>query len=268
MKLNITKHLEYREIIKIWAKQLKISQKSLAQSAGIHTSYFSRVMSDGTDFSPSQLYLIGKDLGLQEWELDYFLLLGEHSSSGNHSHKSFLKSKIIEIQEKRSKVISEMKDVDTEFSEEYTREYYREAVTAKVHMFLTIEKFRKNPILLCQKILIPEFKLQIELEKLHTLGIIEILEDEIRLIKFNVHLDESSSISPNNHINWRLESISTIQKRTPRPSDYHMSAVFSTDENGKIRIKELFKKFILDAQKVASQVKDQEDVFHLGFDLY
>jgi uncharacterized protein (TIGR02147 family) len=266
--IRIIEHLDYREIIKNLCKKTKISQKNLALSAGIHTSYFSRVMTGGADFSSSQLYLIASDLGISGWELDYFLLLGEYWSSSHHSHKQHLLSKIKDLQKKHSKVISKMKDVETEMSESYIREYYAEAVTAKIHMLLTIDKYQKNPMLICNKILIPEFKLKLELEKLSRIGVIKEDKGEWKVLKFNVHLDESSAISPQNHINWRLESIQNIQKRTPRPSDYHMSAVFSTDENGKLKIKEMFKEFVVEAQKVAGQVKDQEDVYHISFDLF
>lgn len=268
MNESIIEYLDYRDIIKIWCKSLKISQKSLAQSAGIHTSYFSRVMTGQADFSSAQLYLIAGDLKLLKWELDYFLMLGEYWNTSNFAHKAYLKQKIEDIQKERTKVISKLQDVDTKLSEDHIRIYYLEAVTAKIHMLLTIEKYRRNPSLICNKILIPEFKLNLELEKLESLGIIRQSNKKIEVIKFNVHLEESSDVSPLNHINWRLETISNLQKRTPRPSDYHMSAVFSTDETGKVKIKEMFKEFVVNAQKVAGQINDQEDVYHISFDLY
>jgi hypothetical protein len=269
MRINITRYDNYRDIIIKLSKDQKISYKSLAQSANIHTSYFSRVMGDNADFSGSQLFLIGKSLGLNEWEMEYFLLLGEYFSSSTSDHKNYLKNKIVETQKLRQKVISQLNDVETEFSDTHIATYYQEAVTAKIHMLLTIAKFRKNPLLICNKIMIPEHKLHMELQKLQSLGVISVNDDdEISVDKFHIHLDESSPVSPDNHVNWRLETIQYIKRRTPRPSDYHLSAAFSCDEKTKLKIKEMFKKFVIQAQKATSETKGQPEVQYISFDLY
>ena len=268
MIINIYSYIDYREIIKKLAKEQCISFKSLANSARIHTSYFSRVMAKGANFSTTQLYLIGRDLGLGEQKLEYFLLLGEYFAASNNAHKEYLEKKIEKIKNEKQKTIADMEDVETSLSSDFVRVYYQEPITATIHMYLTLKKYRKNPKLIMAKTSIPEFKLKMELDKLESLGIIKKLKNQIELNKFNVHLDEASPLISSTHINWRLEAIAYLQKRSPRPSDHHISAVFTTDDEGKIKIKELFKKFILDAQKQAAKYKENEEVLHINFDLY
>ena len=267
MRTNITRYTDYRDVIKVLCKEQKISFKALAQSARIHTSYFSRVMGLGADFSSSQLFLVAKDLGLSEWELEYFLLLGEVSAAASSEHKAFLMEKVKSIQKEKQKIARELKQIKG-LQESHIREYYKEAVTAKVHMYLTIDKFRKNPLLIAQKIMIPEYKLNLELKKLEELGLIKNHAGKLDMISYNIHLDETDPVSAANHINWRLESINNIQRRTPRPSDYHLSAVFSTDEETKIKIKDMFKEFVIAAQKETTAIKGHEEVFQICFDLY
>lgn len=259
---------DYRELIKDLCKEQGHSFKAVALETGIHTSYFSRVMVDKADFNQEQLFLIGQTLGLHGWELDFLLLLGEWSRSGNASHKSFLKTKIKAIQDEKNKVIGELDQVYEGLTFEDKILYYREALTAKIHMYLTIDRYRKNKALISKKLFISENKLNSELNKLESLGLIEQKKTKIIMKQFSVHLEENDPLSPDNHINWRLESISQLKRRESKPTDYHMSAVFSTDEEGKGRIKNLFKEFVVSAQKEAVKMKSNAEVFSISFDLY
>jgi hypothetical protein len=87
MKFNIYKHLEYREIIRSRAKNVGLTFKSLADFALTHTSYFSRVLAGGANFSQEQGYLIAQALEFSVEETDFFLLLIEFESSSNSHHR-------------------------------------------------------------------------------------------------------------------------------------------------------------------------------------
>lgn len=87
-------------------------------------------------------------------------------------------------------------------------------------------------------------------------------------VEENIHLDEKSPLSPQNHINWRLESIKNISKREQHHSDYHLSVAFFCDEDTKIRLKQLFKDFVKQAQKEVGSCKNPDDVYHIVFDLF
>lgn len=270
MQANITEHIDYRNIIKERSKPKGLTFKSLAENCAIHTSYFSRVMMGKADFSDEQLYLIGKTLLLRDWEIDYFLLLGDFARSGNMKHKDFLLEKIEEMQKHKQKVGAQLQDTHTNFPENYIELYYEEALTAKIHMHLTIERFRKNPDLLTKKLGISKTKLDSELRKLKFLHLIKEANPGVELLKTHVHLDESHPASPNNHINWRLESIGHISKRACHPTDYHLSVAFGSNEKIKKELKELFKKYVIQAQKIVKEnpATESEDIYFLNMDLY
>lgn len=268
MKSNIYSYLDYSSFIKNTSKGLGISYKSLATSARIHTSYFSRVMQGKADFSKEQLYLISKDFKLNQEEIDYLLLLGEHRSSSLESHKNFIFKKIQAIQTEKGKLLKKLTKETSEFTREDVSVYYQESVTAKIHMLLTINKYKANPTLICKKLYLSEVKLNQELQKLKLLNIIKIEDSKITVLKNSVHLDESHSASQQNHINWRIETINHLIKRSGNPSDYHLSAMFSCDENGKNEIKNHFKKFIIEVQKIVQNSQENEDAYFIGLDLY
>jgi|GEM_PF-2713256 len=288
MKINITKYLDYRQIVREKSAELKISFRQLANSAGIHTSYFSRVMVGSAHFSQEQLYKISHDLGLRTWETEYLQLLGDLDRSGSQEHKNFLNQKIQGLREERQKVFSEVSGVEVykqkakalarEREEELAREreeelriekYYEDPLTQKVHLYLTIEKFREKPSLIAPRLGITDKRLEKEITKLEEVEIVQrTAKGEIKGVKFNIHLDQNHPLIPQTHINWRLEAIRKIQSREKQPSDFHFSVCFSTDEAAKVQIKELFKQFIIEAQKEASQHRANEEVFSICFDLF
>ncbi|SMF32319.1 DUF4423 domain-containing protein [Pseudobacteriovorax antillogorgiicola] len=265
---TILEHDCYRDVILAFVKETHCTQRQIAQESGIHTSYFSRVMKLGADFSNEQLYAIGKVLGLYNWRLDYFLLLGDLSRSGLHSHKTYIKNKIDECRRMHSKVIDKLQGVCAPLSEENIATYYSSTLTARVHMLLTIPKFRFHVMMLQKKLRISEKLLGQELKKLEQLKIISREGGEIKVLKRSIHLEESHPASIDNHRNWRIETLHKLSHGEASHADFHLSATFSGNEKTKIQIKEILKQAIVESQKKVRDSQDLDDVFHIGIDLY
>jgi hypothetical protein len=270
---HMTEYSDYRSIIQDYCQEHHCSFRELALNTQIHPSYFSRVMVQKANFSQEQLYLLAESLGLIDWELELFLLLGLLENSGQRSHRDYIQKNILHLKEEHNQLVTRLKTVknQNDLSTENRKIYYEHSMTAVVHMFLTIKRYQENPHLILKNIPMTEFQLEQELTKLEKLHIIERTGREgkkIVLLQYSVHLAEHDPLSKNNHINWRLEAIEHLRKEIPRQSDYHLSAVFSTDEDSKIRIKNLFKQFILEAQKEAQQIKNNESVYRIVFDLF
>lgn len=268
MKASIFDYLDYVSFIKDTSKEIGINYKSLANSARIHSSYFSRVMQEKADFSREQLFLISNDLKLNSEEKEFLLLLGEYKSSSLDAHKKFLFKKIKKIKNEKLKLLNKLTSDTDELSSEDITIYYQESITAKIHMMLTLDKYRYSPNLISKKLFISDTKLNREIKKLAGLNIIKFKDDKITLLKHSVHLDEAHPASIQNHINWRMESINHLTKRNANPSDYHLSAVFSCDDNAKMEIKNKFKKFIIDVQKIVQKSETNEEVYYIGLDLH
>ncbi len=268
VNISIFDYLDYVEFIKDACDNLCITYKALSTSTRIHTSYFSRVMQRKADFSIDQVFLIGSILKLGEDEIEYFLLIHEYESSSLNEHKAFVHKKIKKIRNEKLKLLNKLTEETNELSKEDISIYYQSSITAKIHMYLTIDKFRLSPNLIAKKLFISDARLGQELNKLKTLNLIVYENDIIVLKSKSVHLDEANPNSVQNHINWRLESINHLGQRNSNPSDYHLSAVFSCDEESKIKIKDEFKKFIVKVQNTVQSSKQVDDVYYIGLDLY
>lgn len=267
--MNIYGYLEYRPIVESAAKDRQITYRALALASRIHTSYFSRVMVGNANFSPSQLYLVGRELKFNEVEIQYLLLLLQLETSHDSAHQNFAREQAKQFREENSKLDRRLTERPKKLSEDELEIYYREALTARIHIHFTIEKYQQKPALLKTKLGLSDAKFNEELGKLSKLALIRVDEGgRVEPLVRTILLDEANPLSPVNHTNWRLEAIHNLQSRAVVPGDYHFSAVFSANETAKIKIKELFKQFILDARKVTSESPPSDQVYHIAFDLY
>jgi hypothetical protein len=241
--------------------------REIAEQSRIHASYFSRVMVGKANFSEEQAFLIGQALGLDGEELEYFLLLNQYAKSSGSAFQAHIKKKLIEKQAQNTKVINRLAHTGS-LDEPGSETYYADPITAMVHMGLTIACFRREPLSLGNKIGITPSRLHVELTKLQRLGLIARQDKDIALLQRRVHLDAESTISPRNHINWRLETIHHLSRRFSPSDDYHLSVLFSSNEAARYRIKQLFLDFVVQAQNESSMDNEAKEIYHMGFDFY
>ena len=267
--MNLSTFDHYRELIKSLSKRENLTFRQICQITTIHSSYFSRVMNERADFSQEQLFLIGKSLKLSGWELDFLLLLGERDSSSVKNHADYVDKKIVAIRNEKQKVLSNLKDLDLTMSEQEKEEYYQNPLTALVLMYLTIQKYRKKPKLIAKALHLDSTVIDQEIRTLIKLNLVK-EGDGLEVIKRSIHIDESHKMHGRNLVNWRLESINYLQKGHKKEADWQFSTLFSTTEEKKRKIRDLFKKFVIEAQKmVGPEAPDTEvEVYHMNFDLY
>ena len=269
--LDLTASSDYREIIRSTFKSLGLSFKSIATTAVIHPAFFSRVMMGKASFSPSQMFLIGKALQFDGWRLEYFLLLGDLEFAANEKHKSYLKQKIEKIRQEQQALGSKLHITRTEDLEESLRlaTYYNEIITAKIHMYLTVPRYRQNPDLLCRAAGISKSKFHQEIAKLESLSIISTEDGKIKMNQDTLHLEMEHVLAPQNNINWRLDAIKVINDRNPKSTGYHMSAAFTADMDTIDKVRNRFKAFVVEVKDlVSTSSSDEEEVWSMGFDLY
>lgn len=267
--MNIYRYIDYRKVIQFIANERSILYNQLAQSTGIHSSYFSRVMVEKAHFSQEQLHAIGKVLLSNKEELEYLLLLGLYSSSGSNSHRQFLREKIDLIRHQRLKLRESLEEIETvETKKEDFWKYFLDPLTIKVHIFLTVNQYRNNHKLLMKKLNITEQQFSEQTQLLRQLRLIELHGGQIRILKDSLNLDENDPLSAINHSHWRQETIKNISKRAAKLSDYHFTAAFSANEEVKQIIKIKFKDFLMEIQKLIAKTEPAEDVYYMIFDLF
>jgi uncharacterized protein (TIGR02147 family) len=270
MTENIYEYKNINEAINSLIESKNLNFRRVCEAAEIHASYFSRVMKGAGSFSQQQIFRIAHSLSLSAVETDYLFLLWQGQEAQNAEEKEFFKNKIRKIREAELKVLKQLGNAMPNIQEDRAKLeiYYSESVTAMVHMLLTIAEYRREPSKICKKIGVSEGKLEQELKKLESLNLIQRNKLEILSVQESIHLDEDSSLSFRNHINWRLKTIQNLEKQTPVGGDYHLSVAFTADEETKFRLKQVLRNAVIEAQKIVSDCKDNREIYYLTMDLF
>ncbi len=267
---RITEYTDYRALIQDYCEDRNLAYRKLAETCGVHTSYFSRVMVGKAGFSREQIFQLGQHMGLTDWKLDYLLLLVEHDSSGTVAHKAYVAGKLQRLREKHDKLAAQLEGVrnQKELSEADRALYYESSATALVHMYLTTKKYRDNLPLIAKVARLSPEQVERHVQILERLNVISRDRKGIKVLQYSVHLEEGDPLLRMHHLNWRLEAVQQLRYGEEGRKGHHVSAVFSTDQESVDRIKALFKKFVVEAQKEASKIRNDEEVYCLNFDLF
>jgi uncharacterized protein (TIGR02147 family) len=272
--IDVFHHATYRDWLIEHVERHRTSYRRIATASAVNPSYFSRVMQGKAEFSRDQMFKIAEAMALQGWQRDLFLLLGDEAAASNHRHKTYLRQKIDALRHAQEKVVSRFAERGRSFvgSPENLASYYDEVVTAKIHMLLTVDAFRRHPDSIAAELGLTREKLRRELAKLSELGLIapekaggrsgwKVLQDFI-------HLDEDSPISARNHVNWRIDAIQRLQQRSDSPDDYHFSGVFSADAETKAAVRKALRDALVAIGERVAKAKAEAAVYSLCMDLY
>jgi hypothetical protein len=270
MHNNTYEFKSYIDLVKWQIRQQNLNFRQVSKLTGIHPSYFSRVMKGIGRFSQMQLFLVADLLKFSEEQKNFLVLLWNYSESTLPTEKLFFKKKIAEIRNQKLKVSANISApvVDPIHNNTQLEAYYSNAITAEIHMLLTLPQYYNNLEDLRKRVRLSSAKFEKELQKLREAGLIEINNRKVSKIQQNLHLDEEHPLSQRNHINWRLQSIQNLEADSPGQFDYHLSAVFSCDEQSKSQIRDILRKAVIAAQKIAEQCSNNNEVYHLVIDLF
>ena len=266
--MNIFDKKDYRIILRCLAQEQHLSLRQLATAARIHTSYFSRVMNGGTNVSPDQMFRLATQLHVDAEERDYLLLLLEAEAAGDAGYRAVVEAKVqaVRTEKRRMETLLHNKSAPAVVTEADLADYYRNIITAKVHMYLTIPTYREQPARIAERLAISQSKLATELHRLERLGVIKRTGEQVTRVKAFVHLDSRHTVSVQNHINWRLDAASRLSKRDGDDDDYAFSVVFSANREAMRTVREAFKAFVVQAELIVRETKEEE-VYQMTFDL-
>lgn len=259
----------YQGIILTALKSQAMSQARLARATRIHPAYLSRSLKGNVQLSRDQLYAISQCLGFEKSELHHLLTLHDLQCASAMGLREDALERLTAIKKAAEGVSSKLKARKVS-DEKLAESYYSDPKMSKVHMMLTIEKYRSKLSKLCRKLRITKDTLDDILSRLVEAGVIAIKGSSVQVKLDNFHLPAHHPASRNNHINWRIEAINSINRSSNNinPDHYHFSANFTCTPSHLAVIRQKFLAFIADVkQSMPPEATDQE-LYHLTFDLF
>ncbi|MEK7692160.1 MAG: DUF4423 domain-containing protein [Bdellovibrionota bacterium] len=241
--------------------------QNMASACRIQKTYLSRALSDDkTHLNSDQLFLASEYLGLNEIERTFLLLLHEREKSVVTKRRELLDREIDAIRKKHAKTEAVIEKSAVVLEGEDLRDYYLDPHIQIIHLFMTVQKYARNPDIVRQRLGLTRDRFTQLVNQLIKMKILSVIDKgAYRVAKASLHLSADSAIYPPHRTLLRLRALDQIQRST-KDQAYSFAVVFSATPSARRKIQDLFFGFLKDVEKEVTR-SDPEEVYQLNFDL-
>ena len=226
----------------------------------------SKVINLDGHLNDDQLYLCFQYLKFNEQECKYLKILHQYQRSQIKERKSLLKTELEQYRKQFQKVDQHLT------SRKITREeealfslYFLNPNIQLVHIFLTIEQYRKDPFLILNHIDIHKEELTKALDVLIQLDVIEIQNESYRLLKENIYLPAESHLWKPYQTLVKNNGFLKAQQLTSELIN-SFAIVFSCSEDNWVLFREKMAAFIKTIESEVSNDKNPEVILQMNVD--
>jgi hypothetical protein len=260
------KALKTRLIEKKSAFPDQYSYQTLAAACKIQKTYLSRFFRGLAHLNADQMFLASDFLDFNSKEQYFLRLLHEIDRSTIEKRRLQLLQELRKIQQENTQTGKHLQAKESIPSDPLIGTYFLDPLMHIVHMFLTIDSFRKQPKLIANSLSISSQQLSQILEHLDRMGLIKCLKNDIKVLKDNLHLPSQSQYAKPFRMLIRNLAMGKTQNIT-NEDGYFFSAVFSADQHFINSARNQFNNFIpkIEKQVLSGQI---ENVYQMHIDLF
>ncbi len=257
------------QILKKYLDSLKGDQKKganqkLAKALGIFPSYLSLILSGERSLNLDQGILLSNYMMLNKVERRYLLRVIELDRAQTQQLKEELHRELDEMVQKDHQISSRVEKDQLKLSLDEMIKFFSSWEYAAVHLTPELEKGTINIASLSKKYGIEQARLQ-EISKFLLQSGLWIKENKsYRLGNRYIHLDSSSLVLNQNHMNWRLKAINRHPKMN-RENELAYSLCVAVSEKDVMKIKSILLKTIEEIRKVTDP-SASEVIYNLNLD--
>jgi uncharacterized protein (TIGR02147 family) len=269
--MNIFNEKSYKEILtKVLLHKKKLRPhytfEAMARACGVQKTYLSRALRHKSNLSLEQLYLACEFLKLKSLETEYVIAVFSYETANHAKRKAHYFEKINELKNRALQTEANLNLKTQSIKEKQSiGMYYVDPLYSLIHMFLTIEEYLIEPMLMSKSLGISETRVMEYLEDLETMGILSQEGKRWKVLQNNIHLSENSPFVKAHRNLLRLKSIEKMD-RLDKKDFYSFTVAFSTEASINKQIREKFLNFLEEVQALVQNGKEKE-VYQLNFDL-
>jgi uncharacterized protein (TIGR02147 family) len=239
--------------------------EAMAVACSVQKTYLSKVLKHKGNLNLDQLYAACEYLKLKPIETEFVFALYHFETATHPARRALYQNQLVELR-RRSLTTDAKISVSTEkIQATQVAEYYADPMFSLVHMFLTIDRFRKAPQLMGEILQLTSEKLSLYIDRLEKFGIIEQSGAGWKVIKDHMHLPEDSVFVKAHRTLLRMKALEQLE-RLDHKDYYSFTVVFSSEESVQKEIRLRFLQFLDEVQKLVEKGREKE-VFQLNFDL-
>lgn len=258
MKSSIYNYDKYKryllDVILEQSQQDRTYRQKLCDKVGCQPSYLSQVLNAKPDFTLEQAHRLNQFFFHDKNEARFFILLVEKARAGTVDLREFFQDEILAMRESRLNLKKRLKETE-EIPETIKHKYYSTWFYAAIHMALAV------PGLQTASRIAEHFRLPLEtvlqvIRFLEDSGLVENVGGRYHFTKKRLHLGSESDFIQAHHINWRSQSLQSVEKNLP--DDLHFSTVFAISKKDFKKIKEILITSIEAAREIIKPSESEE----------
>ncbi|MFZ4405264.1 MAG: TIGR02147 family protein [Pseudobdellovibrionaceae bacterium] len=263
----IFEYSNYKLFLQSYLKQLpkqgRGQLKMMAAYLSMHPTHVSQIVSGSKDFSIEQAYKLGKYLGLNKLEFEYFLLLIQKDRAGTHDLKQYLLEKM-ESLKKESANISKRIDQDRVLSDFEKSVFYSSWIYSAVRLFCSIGE-GQNLDAIAVRFQLSRDKVVEITQFLLTTGLCQEVNGKIMIGALHTHIGMDSPLLQRHHANWRTKALQKIDSLNT--SELMFTGPFSLSKTDFAKIRENLLQMISQTLKTV-KASPAEDLACLNIDFF
>lgn len=179
--------------------------KAIGEHLGIDPSQVSQILSGSKDFTEEQAILIARFMGLNEFEIDYFIHLVKVERAGSHVLKEFYKKKRDKLKTE-SLNLSQRVDQDRILTDLEKAVFYSSHLYSAVRLSCSIGEGQTIADV-ASRFQIPRERASEILNFLVATNLCKEENGKIKLGTQHTHIERGSPFLPRHHHNWRVKAL-------------------------------------------------------------
>ncbi len=238
-------------------------RRLIAESLGCQVAYVSHVLAGEKHFSIEQAEAAARFFELREDETEYFLLQVELLRAGTPALKKYL-SRQIEKRLRQYQEVSQRIQITDTISPVDQATYYSNWHFQAVRTVLTIPECRTAQAIAA--------RLGLEIERTNEVlsfllvkGLVRESANGYLPTDKQIHLPRSSPLISKLHTNWRVRTLSALERN--REEDFHYSGVVTLSEVDYLRVREVLVQALQNSIDIVKPSKE-EKLCVLGLDFF
>lgn len=267
---RIFESTDYRPAIKDALREKKkllgkaYSYENMAKACRVQRTYLSAVLNGNGHLNSDQVYAACKFLGLRENEYRFISVLHETQRSVFKDRLQKLRQEAAEIRQSSGKTEAHIPIPTVELSAELNN-FYLDPYAQMILMFLTVDRYRKQPQLMREVLGVHDHVFQTSLKRIEAAGLITMLGGQIKVVSSDFHLPAKSPFQSTFRNHLRIHALDRVMQASSDDC-YSLSVLFSSNETARKNIQKEFLKFLTFAQ-TESQKHSSDEIYQLNFDL-
>lgn len=244
-------------------REVRGYQSRLAEAAGTHGSYLSRVLGGQVPLTPDQAAGLADFWLLNRDGTDYFIGLVNFERAGSQKLRNVLERQLADIRKQQENISQRLKSAKVIETSDFGI-YYSAWHYSAIHMLVLISGFQSTHSLM-NRLGLPSAVVENALNVLASLNLVKKTGNRWQVIESDLHLPKSSPWTPVYHANWRQRT--AYQVFSQNSDAIHFTALHSISYRDFSTAKEILIQSIEKIRKIAGPSKE-ENVFFIGVDAY